>query len=463
MNQRFAIIDVETTGGSAGQDKITEIAIVVTDGEQIVEQFSSLVNPECMIPAYIVGLTGITNEMVENAPCFYQLARKIVELTENTIFVAHNAAFDYNFIRCEFLRLGYKFRREQLCTVKMSRKLIPGLPSYSLGNLCEKLGIVINNRHRAEGDAVATYHLFKLLYKIDREQYSGKNMQGFSTKGLNRNLDIATLKALPEAAGVYYFYNENTDLIYIGKSKNIYRRVITHLNNETTSKGVQLKSEIAGVSFELTGSELIALLKESCEIKRNKPRYNKAQRRTKHQWGLYYDVNENGYLQFSIRKNDDGYDVPLDSFVSQGAAKDNLFSLCNEYSLCQKHCGLYQSAGACFYHALGDCRGACIGEEPAESYNDRATQVLKRYGLENENIFIVTSGRNEEEIGVVSVKNGKYMGYGFCDIQHQNNPELLSDCIASYPDNRDARQIIRTYLKTNRDYRLISMQADVCS
>jgi DNA polymerase III subunit epsilon len=159
----YAVVDIETAGGNAKTGKITEIAIFIFDGETITDSFTSLVDPECYIPQFITQLTGIDNQMVKDAPKFYQIAKKVVELTENRIFVAHNAPFDYGFIRKEFADLGYDFTRKTLCTVKLSRKYLPGFPSYSLGELCSQLNIPIKNRHRAAGDALATTHLLKKL------------------------------------------------------------------------------------------------------------------------------------------------------------------------------------------------------------------------------------------------------------------------------------------------------------
>lgn len=159
----YAVVDIETSGGRAQVDKITEIAIYIHDGEKIVDEFSTLINPEVYIPPFITRLTGINNEMVASAPKFYEVAKKIVLMTEGHLFVAHNAPFDYRFIQEEFKRLGYNYQRQTMCTVRMSRKIIPGMGSYSLGNLCQNLGITINNRHRAAGDALATTKLLELL------------------------------------------------------------------------------------------------------------------------------------------------------------------------------------------------------------------------------------------------------------------------------------------------------------
>ncbi|MCU0366765.1 MAG: 3'-5' exonuclease, partial [Bacteroidales bacterium] len=185
----YAVVDIETTGGSARLERITEIAVYIHDGTRVVEEFSTLVNPERNIPYFITSLTGITNEMVEDAPRFFEVAKKIVEITEGRVFVAHNARFDYSFIRQEFSMLGYNFKRPLLDTVALSRKLLPGHRSYSLGNLCKDLGIEINGRHRASGDALATVKLMELLLEKDRELKSGSIIRNRKTSRLHPALE----------------------------------------------------------------------------------------------------------------------------------------------------------------------------------------------------------------------------------------------------------------------------------
>jgi DNA polymerase-3 subunit epsilon len=451
----FSIVDIETTGGSSKSDKITEIAIYVSDGEKIVDTYESLINPERVIPYQITALTGITNQMVEDAPKFFELARKIVEITENTVFVAHNASFDYGFVKREFERLGYRYKRDTLCTVKLSRKLIPGHKSYSLGKICQDIGININDRHRAAGDALATVKLFHMLHAHDFKFNSGKNIVGFSGKGLHPAFDITSLKALPEEAGVYYFYDSSDRLIYIGKSKNIYKRVLSHLNNERTTKAIAMKSELAYIDFELTGNELIALLRESEEIKEHKPKFNKAQRRTVHNWGLFYFYDDKGYMRFVLDKTSENQNIPLTSYTNKIVGKDHLAAICMEYNLCQNLCGLYQNAGACFYYGIGECKGACTGVETAESYNIRAMEVVRKYGYQHNNSLILLAGKHNEEIGVVAIRDGKYLGYGYADKNFVNSVEHLLDCVKRYKDNKDVQQIIRTYMDKKRDYKLL--------
>src|SRR5512133_210606 len=195
----YAIIDIETTGGSARLEKIKEIAVYLHDRNKITEEFVSLVNPERNIPYFITNLTGITNEMVENAPRFYEIAKQVVELTEKRTFVAHNARFDYSFIREEFKSLGFAFKRDILDTVALSRKLLPGHKSYSLGNLCKDLNITINGRHRASGDALATAKLFEMLLPRDKElNGSSLLMKNHKVSKLNPGLDLKKLENIPE-------------------------------------------------------------------------------------------------------------------------------------------------------------------------------------------------------------------------------------------------------------------------
>ena len=244
----YVIVDIETTGGNAKNGKITEIAIYKHDGEKLIDEFVSLVNPECYIPPYITGLTGITNEMVENSPTFYQIAKQIVEICDGATFVAHNAAFDYGFIQAEFKALGFDFVKETICTVKLSRKLLPGYDSYSLGNLCQELGISISARHRAAGDAFATVALFELLIQKNGGFILPENPYSkFSVEELHPNLTLNFIKSLPEEVGVYYFHNDVGEVIYVGKSTNIKRRVLTHLVNPKTKKGIEMKRKIAVV------------------------------------------------------------------------------------------------------------------------------------------------------------------------------------------------------------------------
>jgi DNA polymerase-3 subunit epsilon len=453
----YAIIDIETTGGSAQLEKITEIAVFLHDGNQITGEFTTLVNPERNIPYFITNLTGITNEMVENAPRFYEIAKKIIELTEGRIFVAHNARFDYSFIRQEYKSLGYNFKRSILDTVALSRKLLPGHVSYSLGNICNDLNIMINGRHRAGGDALATVKLLEILIAKDNELNAIRPslLKSARNSKLNPKLDINKIDAIPDEPGVYYFYNEKGDLIYIGKSRNLQQRISTHLSNNTTNKAMEMRDFIADIDWVTTGSELIALLKESFEIKKNKPVYNRAQRRTSFQWGIYNYFDDNGYLNYNYGQiNDD--QIPISVFSSKDKAKIKLGTLIETFSLCQKLTGLYDTAGACFHYHVGLCKGACIGKESVEDYNKRAFKANEEFSFSRRNFFIIDKGRDNEERCAVKIINGKYTGWGYFNINDMGfGLSAVHDCIKPSDDNRDIQAILKQYLRSNKVEKII--------
>ena len=453
----FAIIDIETTGGSARLERITEIAVFLHDGEKITGEFISLVNPERNIPYFITNLTGITNEMVENAPRFYEIARKVVELTEGKIFVAHNARFDYSFIRQEFKSLGYNFNRHILDTVAISRKLFPGHRSYSLGNICRDLNINIDGRHRARGDALATVRLFEMLLEKDRNTNGTSSCLIKNTRisKLNPKLDISKIDTVPDEPGIYYFYNEEGDLIYIGKSRNLQQRISTHLSNNTSNRSMGMRDLIADVDWEVTGSELIALLIESSEIKQNKPVYNRAQRRSGFQWGIYSFTDNDGFLNFRYGpiNNEEN---PVAVFTSRERAKSKLVSLSEHYDLCQKLSGLYDCKGPCFHYQVGICKGACCGRELPSDYNERALKATAEFIFARRNFFVIDRGRESYERSVVKVINGKYAGYGYFNINDMGfGLNALHDCIRPETDNRDIQVILKSYLKNNKVDKII--------
>lgn len=442
---KYSIVDLETTGTSARDGRIIEIAIYNHDGTHITEEFTTLVNPEQRIPWRITQMTGINDAMVAEAPRFYEIARKVVEMTEGSIFVAHNVGFDYSFIREEFKSLGYHFEREKLCTVKLSRKLMPGHRSYSLGNLCADLGIEIHGRHRAAGDALATVRLFEMLLAIDPDPLK------LNLKGTLSGLQEHVVSQLPEKAGVYYFYNQRGDIIYIGKSRNIKDRVLQHLHNETTRKALEMRAAIADVSFEITGNDLLAQLLESEEIKRHMPIYNRQQRRIGFNIGLFARYDENGYLCLRAEKLN-GDKVPVTTFNSMTAARQALFELTDAYRLCQKLNGLYKSRGACFHHSIGQCEGACVGLEPPESYNPRVEAAIAPVKLDHENFYLIHQGRFDGEKSVVEVLNGSYRGFGYFHANDfDGSTDFLHSCIQRFTDTRDARNILRSALR-HRDY-----------
>ena len=456
----YAILDIETTGGKYNEEGITEIAIYRFDGHEVVDQFSSLVNPERSIQPFVVNLTGINNEMLRNAPKFYEVAKRIIEITEDCTLVAHNAKFDNRILTTEFDRLGYKYEKKTLCTVELSKKLIPGLPSYSLGKLVKSLGIPLTDRHRAQGDARATVSLFKMLLNKD----TSKNIiQAAVRKNPKRQLEPKLLDLIAEApteSGLYYMHRDDGKIIYIGKSKNIKKRLVQHFTSDNRkSKRIQL--EVTHVTFEKTGSDLIAQLKESEEIKRNKPIYNRALRKSIFSHQLTSFVDENGYINLKIEKSD-GRKKAITTFTNYQQAKAVLFKITEDYTLCQKLNGLHKTQGSCFQYSIKECNGACINEEKTDSYNDRIRTFLEEKSFVNQNKLIIDRGRNVEERSVVLIEDGQYKGFGFFNLNHQiTNPEILKTIINPMQNNRDVQHIIQNYLRKNKKLKIVNLAKDV--
>jgi DNA polymerase-3 subunit epsilon len=455
----YAIVDIETTGNYTERSRITEIAIYVHDGEEIIETFHSLINPESNIPSYISSLTGITNSMVENAPKFYEVAKTVYQLLENKIFVAHNVNFDYNFIRQEFKSLGGNFQARKLCTVRLARKILPGLPSYGLGNLAKHLNIPINSRHRAFGDAEATVKIFKILKDSDREgcieQYLKK---GSNEATLPPNLPREEYEKLPEEPGVYYFFDARGKVIYVGKAINIKKRIRGHFTpgSETIRKQHMFR-EIHGVSFELCGNELVSLLFENHEIRRLWPLFNQAQKRISWNYGIYLYEDQRGYQRFSISRTNKS-EAAVSLFKSLNEARSFLRKKTEEFELCPKLTGLQASPGSCFDYRIQKCSGACIGEEKVSSYNKRVNRALQSFSQENLTAAIIGKGRNHEESSVVWIEHGKYLGFGFFDSSIEVlHCSQLKEFIKFFPDNQDIQRILHSSLRNGKDYRILAV------
>ncbi len=452
----YAILDIETTGGKYNEEGITEIAIYKFDGHEIVDQFSSLINPERPIQPFVVNLTGINNEMLRHAPKFYEVAKRIIEITDDCIMVAHNALFDKRILTTEFDRLGYDFQRESLCTVELSKRLIPDMASYSLGKLVRALGIPLTDRHRAQGDARATVALFKLLLTKDTsKEIITQSLKKDPKRQLEpKHLDI--IANAPSETGVYYMHNNEGDVIYIGKSKNIKKRITQHFTNDNR-RSKQMQSEVVSLTYEKTGSELVALLKECAEIKQIKPKYNRALRKTLYTHQLNSFIDKNGYINLEIQKVD-GRKRAITTFTNLQQARNSVFKIVEDFQLCQKLTGLETGSKACFNYTIKQCNGACIQIESSEEYNIRVTEFLERYKYENENLLIIDRGRNVEERSVILIENGDYKGFGFFNLNYQiNNPEILKSIITPMENTRDSKHIIQSYLRRKKVLKTLNL------
>ncbi|MCA0133089.1 exonuclease domain-containing protein [Winogradskyella alexanderae] len=452
----YAILDIETTGGKYNEEGITEIAIYKYDGHEIVDQFISLVNPEREIQPFVVNLTGINSNMLRNAPKFYEVAKRIVEITEECILVAHNSEFDYRILKTEFHRLGFTYKRKSLCTVELSKQLIPDMESYSLGKLVRSLGIPMSERHRANGDALATLKLFKMLLNKDSSKRIIKETIKVEKKSkLAPNLR-EIIEELPSETGVYYIHNAEGNIIYIGKSNNIKKRVTQHFTNGN-SKSRKIQLQVASVSYERTGSELVALLKESEEIKTNKPILNRALKRSKFSQGLYSFIDDFGYINLritQIKKNE----KPITTFTNRQSGIAFMNRMVEKFELCEKLTGLEKSDSSCFRHGIKDCYGACVNEEDVETYNKRAHAVIELNSYDNKDMILVDRGRYIDEKSVILIEEGTFKGIGFFDLNYQiNNREILASLITPMQNNRDTQHIIQSYIRRNKRLKVIEL------
>jgi DNA polymerase III subunit epsilon len=451
----FAIIDIESTGGDPKKDRITEIAIFIHNGERVIEQFCTLINPETYISPFIVALTGISNEMVAEAPKWEEVSGKIDALTKGRVFVAHNVRFDYSFVSNEYKRMGHRYHRRQLCTVRLSRAILPGLSSYSLGRLCQQVGIPVEHRHRAFGDGAATAELFNVLLQNDRQSFIRDSLKDeISQSIMPPNLRREDIDDLPEETGIYYFKDERGKNLYIGKSTNIRQRVLSHFSGDMDSgKYFELKPKIFSIDYVLTGNELVALLLESHEIKRWMPPYNSAQRRKKYRYGIYRETDENGYtkLKISLLKLDA---EPVIAVGSKKGAEGIVAGLADKFNLCLKKCDLDQTSDACLNFYEGKCRGACKNAEPVETYNAKVDAALSGYKYVKPDFVIIGEGRKPQEKSVICVENGQYLGYGFFEESGEDSYtfDQLKDSIQPFPDHPDLHGIIRSYVRKQRKH-----------
>jgi DNA polymerase III subunit epsilon len=443
----YAIVDIETTGGYASAGGITEIAIVIYDGEKIVDRYETLVNPIYTIPRYVQALTGITNEMVEQAPAFDTIAPKIYELLSNKVFIAHNVNFDYSFIKYHLDACGFDLNVKKLCTVRLARKLLPNLPSYSLGNLCRSLEIPIYNRHRAGGDADATAILFGKLLKQDAKgeillMLKGRNKEQY----LPPNLPVEQIKNLPQKPGVYYFHDQKGKVIYVGKAKSIYKRVSSHFANNTATKQKQeFLRNIYHVSYQALATELMAFIYESLEIKKHWPVYNRSQKRFEHTYALYTFEDRKGYLRLAIEKKNRTM-PPLYTFNLLVEGHHLLRKLMSQFQLCPKLCHLQATQQDCTADATHHCKGACREEESADIYNTRVMEAISHLEKELPTFALVEHGLHHKEQSCVFVEKGKFYGMGYipstADIRDR---DALKDHLTQYSENDYIRGLIYQY------------------
>jgi len=448
MDKTFAIIDVETTGGGMKGNRITEICIVLMKNGEILDKYTTLINPEKSIPSQITALTGIDNDLVKDAPKFNEVAKQIDQFTRDAIFVAHNVNFDYNVLRNEFQAIGFEFNRKKLCTVRLSRKLIPGLFSYSLGRLCDSIAIPISNRHRAEGDTDATVILFQRLLALDKEGNVFKSFLHPSSKNatLPPHLNADQFEELPETAGIYLFKDKQQKVIYAGKAKNIKKRVLSHFYDKKT-KEYLLGQETYHIDHECTGNELIALLLEAEYIRKHYPKFNTAQKRPGITYQILNYVNRKGVIQLAVGKTTQIKDS-VGTFYNRALAIETLEKLCETYKLCPKFCSLQTNVSECSHYKINSCEGICKDIESVAQYNSKVQEAITSLGVEKPTYVIKEKGRHFEEEAFILVKEGRYQGYGFIDQELQiANFEGYEPFLQLQESTFHTHKILNSYLR----------------
>lgn len=422
----FAVIDLETTGGNPNSERIIEIGIVLHDGKHKIGEYTTLINPEKEISAFISTFTGITNAMVKNAPKFAEVADTIYELLEGKIVVAHNARFDYNFIKSEFRRLNMPFTKKHICTVQLSRKIFPDLKSHSLGNLCRDLDIRIDNRHRAFGDAAATALLLEKLLENDHKNIITEHLNDDVSKiFLPQKLRPNLIDVLPEEVGVFYFYDANGNIIYLDKTKNIREHIISFFSKKPAEKSKQqLHQEIHDISYELTGNELIASLIETARIKHHSPRYNRPVPNSFYKYGLFSEMDQNGFQKLMVKMLNEE-ENPILKFSSKFKAERMMHTILSSFRL----------------------EPTFKKIDNAWLYNKRMQEVLAKFVYPYENFFIIDAGRGGSERSAIQIENGEYKGFGFFEPSYIQHPEELKNTIQHHLMETENKKLIQNYLR----------------
>lgn len=438
----YAIVDIETTGGFAAGNGITEIAIYVHDGSKVTNQFHTLINPAQKIPLYITALTGISNAMVASAPCFDEVADKIYELLCNNIFVAHNVNFDFSFVKHHLRISGYELNVKKLCTVRLGRKVFPGLASYSLGSICRSLSIEIENRHRAHGDALATVQLLEKCFSNDGQVHVDLMLKKASAEQwLPNQLDKSVISELPDKPGVYYFHNNKGKIIYVGKAINIKKRVSSHFTHNDGEKRRQYFLRlVANITYTQCASELHALVLESAEIKRLWPKYNYSQKQPAQKYGLYSFEDGRGYIRLAIDKKKKHLRAHYHfNLLHEGLVL--LRKMVEEYELNTKLCYLDKSP-------FVDKDFEFL--ETPMYYNARVGKALEALDQQLPTFAIVDDGIEKSEKLCMLVERGSFWGMGYINAQDTpDNLYILKELLNPYADNDFIRNSIYSFAAIN--------------
>ena len=443
MNRpEYAVVDIETTGGNAGTSRITEIAVIIHNGTEVIDRWETLVNPQQYIPLYITALTGISNEMVSDAPLFEEIAEQLFNMLSNRIFVADNVNFDYSFVRHQLEETGFKWNATKLCTVRAARKINPGLPSYSLGNLCRSLNILLENRHRAGGDADATAVLLSMLIQNDDNGEIPRMIKKTAPdQRLPPNLPPADFESLPEKPGVYYFYNAQKKVVYVGKAVNLKKRVASHFTgHKITPQRQHFLRDIHGISFEVCATELMALLLEYNEIKKLWPVYNTALKRFEPKYGLYEYTARNGYRYLAVGKVTKLQEC-IEFFGSVSEGVNFLRNLKDKFALDYRFCK---------YAVTTESEGIPIKDQsdlPSLALHNQLVQEAIEFVTEiKPSYYILDKGRTNNERSCIWVQEGHFYGMGYIpNGVSVTDTEQMKDYLTRYKSSSYNMQLISAY------------------
>jgi DNA polymerase III subunit epsilon len=438
----YAIVDIETTGGHAAANGITEISVFVHDGERVIKHFETLINPQQLIPRFITSLTGIDNAMVATAPAFDEIADVLFEILNENIFVAHNVNFDYSFVKHQLKQSGYDLTAKKLCTVRLGRKVFPGLSSYSLGNLCRSLEINIENRHRAGGDAKATVKLFEhMLVNGAQTHIDGMLKRSSAEHWLPMNLDKQVIDKLPAKPGVYYFHNSKDKIIYVGKAINLKKRVSSHFtHNDPDLKRQNFIRNIYKVSYKQCATELEAIVFESTEIKRLWPRYNKSQKQPLVKYALYSFEDNRGYIRLAIDKKKKN--LPhLYNFNLLNEGLVLIKKMAEEFNL---------DARLCFIDKTPFTKSEHEALEPPVVYNLKIKKALDALSENLPTFVLVDEGITADEKLCLLIERGSFWGMGYLPKSFTiGNSGELKHLLNPYTDNDYIRNNIYSYAAAN--------------
>lgn len=383
LDEPLVFVDIETNGLNSLRGRIIEVAAIRVEDGQIVDSFSRLVDPQTEIPAFISELTGITSQDIAKAPTFHDIAEELYQIMDGAIFVAHNVRFDYSFLKQEFKRTSRKFNPKLLCTVKLSRAMYPAERGHKLQNLIDRCGLEVAERHRAWDDAHAMWQFMNHLSSMfERQLIEAAISRQIKAPSLPKGLAHSQVAGLPEAPGVYLFQDENGSPLYIGKSVNIKKRVLSHFSRDHESESeFKITQTIANIEIHETAGELQALLLESQLIKDLQPLYNRQLRRQQKMTLARKTHDPDGYINLSIEDKDmidpERLEDILAVYTTKGKVRSYLLDLCKTYGLCPRLMGLEKGRGACFSYQLKRCRGACAQKLAAEDYNRQVMAVFE--------------------------------------------------------------------------------------